>query len=101
MSDAIIAAAIIVSSGNLRLLCCWFKNLWARHDLPQQQPDCDGGKKDIEQRESDERHDETRYRRDCFSRPRHARAFVRNSADAKRSTLFGGKLALHRGELYR
>src|SRR6266404_5473372 len=72
MSDATIAPAIVVSSSKLHLLAVWSKNLWTCSDLPQQQPNCDGGKKDIEQRERDERDDQSGHRRNRVSCSHHA-----------------------------
>src|SRR6202795_2012870 len=72
MSAAMIPPAIIVSSIDLHLVASGFKNCWTCRNLAQQQPNRDGGKKDIEQRERDERHDESGHRRDCFSRPHQA-----------------------------
>src|SRR6266850_5833389 len=77
----IITAAIIVSSSTHHLLAHWSKGLRARCNLSQQQPNCDGGQKNIEQREGNERHNQSWYGRDRFSRPHYAINNPRLTAD--------------------
>src|SRR6185369_5812811 len=80
-SAAIITPAIIVSSGNARLLRDRFGIARARRHLSQQQPDSDRGQKNVEHRERDEGHDESGHRRDSFARAHHSVNDPRLSSD--------------------